>query len=280
MTGHEQPVAPTLDPFSESGDVIISVRGLRVTYGDRQVLNGIDLDIRRGEAMVILGVSGCGKSTLLRQMEGLDRPSAGSIRIKDVDLQNDSAERVAEIRRVVGVSFQSAAMFNSMTVGDNVALPLREHTKLAESTIRLIARMKLQQVGLLGIENLYPTELSGGMRKRASLARALALDPEILFFDEPSAGLDPIIGAGIDRLILGLKRAYRITMVVVTHEMESAFLIADRMCVLDEGRILAVGTRDEIRGHPNPRIQQFVHRIPDHEPTETETYLSGMLGHS
>ena len=162
-----------------------------------------------------------------------------------------------------------------MTVGDNVALPLREHTDLADSTIRLMTRMKLQQVGLSGVEDLYPAQLSGGMRKRASLARALALDPEILFFDEPSAGLDPIIAAGIDQLILRLKEAFGMTMIIVTHEMRSAFLIADRMCMLDGGRILAVGTGEQIRQHAHPRVQQFLQRIPDRLDEGSSTYITG-----
>ena len=225
--------------------------------------------------MVILGPSGCGKSTLLRHLEGLARPVAGSITIAGVDIVNASRPELARLRRVMGVSFQSAAMFNSMTVGENVALPLREHTDLADETIRLVTRMKLQQVGLSGVEDLYPSQLSGGMRKRASLARALAMDPDILFFDEPSAGLDPIIAAGIDQLILRLKETFHMTMIVVTHEMQSAFLIADRMCMLDQGRILAVGTVDEIRAHPHPRVRQFLERKADTFDEGSTHYITG-----
>ena len=263
-------------PHEAGGPPLISVRGLQVRYGARRVLDGVDLDIYRGETMVILGASGCGKSTLLRHMEGLEKPTAGAILVDGLDLAAASDKEMTRIRRLLGVSFQSAAMFNSMTVGDNVALPLREHTGLAESTIRLMTRMKLQQVGLSGVEDLYPTQLSGGMRKRASLARALAMDPEILLFDEPSAGLDPIIAAGIDGLILRLKQAFRMTIVVVTHEMQSAFLIADRMCMLDQGKILAVGTADQIRDHPHPRIQQFVQRVPDAFDEASQEYITGL----
>ena len=262
-------------PHEAGAEPVISVRGLRVRYGDRQVLDGVDLDIYRGETMVILGASGCGKSTLLRHLEGLEKPAAGSICIDGTDIVTASRTEMERVRRLLGVSFQSAAMFNSMTVGDNVALPLREHTDLAESTIRLITRMKLQQVGLSGVENLYPTELSGGMRKRASLARALAMDPEILLFDEPSAGLDPIIAAGIDRLILRLKDAFKMTLIVVTHELPSAFLIADRMCMLDQAKILAVGTVKQILDNPHPRIQQFVQRIADDAPPGSQSYVTG-----
>lgn len=270
---HASPRRPL--PHEAGGEPLICVRGLRVRYGSRQVLDGVDLDIYRGETMVILGTSGCGKSTLLRHVEGLARPSAGSIVVQGVDIVTASRQAMARIRRLLGVSFQSAAMFNSMTVGDNVALPLREHTDLAESTIRLMTKMKLQQVGLSGVEDLYPPQLSGGMRKRASLARALAMDPEILLFDEPSAGLDPIIAAGIDQLILRLKQAFKMTIVVVTHEMQSAFLIADRMCMLDEGRILAVGSVEQIRAHPHPRIQQFVQRVADRFDEAAREYITG-----
>ena len=262
-------------PHQAAGEPLISVRGLKVRYGQRTVLDGVNLDIYRGETMVILGGSGSGKTTLLRHMEGLERPAEGSVTVKGVDLATASRQTLTELRRSMGVSFQSAAMFNSMTVGDNVALPLLEHSTLAESTIRVMIRIKLQQVGLRDVENLYPTQLSGGMRKRASLARALALDPEILFFDEPSAGLDPIIAAGLDDLILHLKEAYRITIIVVTHELASAFLIADRMCMIDEGKILAVGTVDEIRRNPKPRVQQFIRREADAPSPASGAYIMG-----
>ncbi len=262
-------------PREASRDPVISVRDLKVRYGERTVLDGVSLDIYRGETMVILGGSGSGKTTLLRHMEGLQRPTEGRVTVKGVDLATASRTTLTALRRSMGVSFQSAAMFNSMTVGDNVALPLLEHSSLAESTIRVMVRIKLQQVGLTHVEDLYPTQLSGGMRKRASLARALALDPEILFFDEPSAGLDPVIAAGLDDLILHLKSAYPITIVVVTHELTSAFLIADRMCMINEGKILAVGTVDEIRRNPDPRVQQFVRREADEPSEASSSYIVG-----
>ena len=252
---------------------LISVQDLVVRYGENTVLHGVNLDIFPGETMVILGGSGSGKSTMLRHIEALARPTSGRIFIKGVDVTRASEKELVEIRRIMGISFQSAAMFNSMTVGDNVALPLREHTKLAEPTIKLMTRMKLEQVGLGGVEHLYPSQLSGGMKKRASVARALAMDPEILMFDEPSAGLDPIIAAGIDQLILHLKSAFRMTIIVVTHELESAFLIADRLCMLRKGTIIAVGTKDEIRNHDHPRIRQFLDRIPDEVGADQGAYL-------
>lgn len=262
-------------PRQASREAVISVRDLKVRYGERTVLDGVSLDIYRGETMVILGGSGSGKTTLLRHMEGLERPAEGSVTVKGVDLATASRATLTALRRSMGVSFQSAAMFNSMTVGDNVALPLLEHSALAESTIEVMVRIKLQQVGLTHVEDLYPTQLSGGMRKRASLARALALDPEILFFDEPSAGLDPVIAAGLDDLILHLKSAYPITIVVVTHELASAFLIADRMCMINEGKILAVGTVDEIRRNPDPRVQQFIRREANEPSEASSSYILG-----
>ncbi len=254
-------------------DTIVSVRDVVVRYGEKTILSGVNLDIRRGETMVIMGGSGSGKSTLLRRIIGLEKPTSGRIFVKGVDITSCTEKQLNEIRRIMGVSFQSAALFNSMTLADNVALPLREHTKLAEPTIRLMTRMKLEQVGLGDAEKLYPAQLSGGMRKRASVARAVAMDPEILMFDEPSAGLDPIIAAEIDSLILDLKSAFKMTIVVVTHELASAFLIADRMCMLRHGKILAVGTTDDIRNSDNPRIRQFLDRIPDKVTGDHEAYL-------
>ena len=276
MTDSDTTMARPRQPTHQADqDPLISVRDLKVRYGERAVLDGVSLDIYRGETMVILGGSGSGKSTLLRHMEGLEHPAGGSVTVKGVDLATASRKTLTELRRSMGVSFQSAAMFNSMTVGENVALPLLEHSALAESTIRVMIRIKLQQVGLRDVEHLYPTQLSGGMRKRASLARALALDPEILFFDEPSAGLDPIIAAGLDDLIVRLKAAYQITIIVVTHELASAFLIADRMCMIDEGKILAVGTVDEIRRNPDPRVQQFIRRQADEPSPASGSYIVG-----
>lgn len=257
-------------------EAIISVRDVVVRYGDKTILDGVNLDIRAGETMVIMGASGSGKSTLLRRIMGLDKPTSGRIFVKGVDITSASEKELNDIRRIMGISFQSAAMFNSMSLGDNVALPLREHTNLAESTIKLMTRMKLGQVGLAEAEDLLPSQLSGGMRKRASVARAIAMDPEILLFDEPSAGLDPIIAAEIDGLILQLKSAFKMTIVVVTHELASAFLIADRMCMLRHGKILAVGTKDEIRDSEHPRIRQFLDRIPDKVTGGQDEYLQSL----
>ena len=254
-------------------ETVISLRNLRVCYGEREILHGISFDVLPGETLVILGGSGSGKSTLLRTLVGLEKPSAGEIVIKGQDLAKASAAELDEIRRKIGMSFQGGALFGSMTVGENVALPLREHTRLEESTIEIILRLKLEQVGLEGFEYYSPSQLSGGMKKRAAVARALAMDPEILFFDEPSAGLDPIIAAGIDELILQLKRAFRMTIIVVTHELASAFLIADRMLLIDKGNLVALGTPEEMRSSTQPRVRQFLDRVAEPEISGEMDYL-------
>ena len=251
----------------------ISLRNLRVSYGTREILHGISFDVLPGETLVILGGSGSGKSTLLRALIGLEKPTSGEIFIKGQDLAKASAAELDEIRRKIGMSFQGGALFGSMTVGENVALPLREHTRLEDSTIEIILRIKLEQVGLEGFEYYVPSQLSGGMKKRAAVARALAMDPEILFFDEPSAGLDPIIAAGIDELILQLKRAFRMTIIVVTHELASAFLIADRMLLIDRGKVVALGTPEEMRSSTQPRVRQFLDRVPEPEISGEMDYL-------
>jgi len=247
------------------GAPIISVRELRVRYGDREVLHGVNLDIHHGETVVILGSSGSGKSTLLRTMVGLERPYSGEVLAKGVDIGKASEREKAELRKKMGFSFQGGALIGSLTVGENIALPLLEHSALASSTVEVMVRIKLEQVGLSGFENFTPAELSGGMKKRAAFARAIAMDPEILFFDEPSAGLDPITAAGIDNLILNLKKAYAITMVIVTHELASAFLVADRIMVVDKGQIIANGPAQALKDSNHPRVRQFLDRVPDSE---------------
>jgi len=259
-------------------EVVVSVEGLVTHYGQRLILDRVSMEARRGETMVILGGSGSGKSTLLRHIVGLEKPTSGVIRIFGKDIGKLSEEEFNQIRRKMGMSFQGSALFNSMTVGDNVALPLREHTDLEESTIQIMTRMKLEQVGLAGCENHMPSELSGGMKKRAGVARALAMDPEVLLFDEPSAGLDPVIAAGIDELIVKLKAAFGMTIIVVTHELASAFLIADHITVLDKGRVIAAGTREEIQASQHPRVRQFLDRRPDSEMPAGERYVQELLG--
>jgi phospholipid/cholesterol/gamma-HCH transport system ATP-binding protein len=259
--------------MSGQSEAMISLRNLRVSYGEREILHGISFDVKRGETLVILGGSGSGKSTLLRTLVGLESPSSGEIWLKGKNIAAISAAEMDEIRKKVGMSFQGGALFGSMSVGENVALPLREHTKLEDSTIEIILRLKLDQVGLAGFENYMPSQLSGGMKKRAAVARAMSMDPEILFFDEPSAGLDPIIAAGVDQLILDLKKAFHMTIVVVTHELASAFLIADRMVLIDKGNVIAIGTTAEMRSSTHPRVRQFLDRIAEPEVSQELDYL-------
>ncbi|MFN0103766.1 MAG: ABC transporter ATP-binding protein [Bryobacteraceae bacterium] len=242
---------------------MISMRDVSMSYGSRPVLNRVDLDVHRGEILVLLGGSGSGKTTLLKHVLGLAKPDTGCIRISGVDITTCSQSGLAAVRRRIGVAFQAGALFNSLTVADNVALPLRELTHLADSTIELMVWIKLKAVGLSDAAGLYPPELSGGMRKRAAVARAMALDPELLIFDEPSAGLDPIVAAGLDELILFLKNTLGITILVVTHELDSAFRIADRLAMLHQGHLIAVGTKEQFSANPHPRIRQFLNRQPD-----------------
>jgi phospholipid/cholesterol/gamma-HCH transport system ATP-binding protein len=262
---------------------IISVRDLTVCYGSRRVLDGVNLDVERGEVMVLLGGSGSGKSTLLRQIIGLERPYSGTVRVQGIDINRCSARELKAIRRTMGVAFQEAALFNSLTIEENVALPLRELTTLADPVIEIMVYIKLAAVGLGDAGKLRPQELSGGMKKRAAVARAIALDPEILVFDEPSAGLDPIVAAELDELILLLKRTFQMTILVVTHEMASAFRIADRVAMLYRGSLIAVDEKDSFQASTDPRIRQFLDRVPDRIAENIEVQqrmreLAGMTG--
>jgi phospholipid/cholesterol/gamma-HCH transport system ATP-binding protein len=257
----------------EQSGPMISLRDLRVSYSGREILHGITFDVQRGETLVILGGSGSGKSTLLRTLVGLEKPSSGEVWIRGKNFTSISEEERDEIRKHLGMSFQGGALFGSMTVGENVALPLQEHTKLEPSTVEIMVRLKLDQVGLSGFESFLPSQLSGGMKKRAAVARALAMDPEILFFDEPSAGLDPIIAAGIDQLILELKKAFHMTIIVVTHELASAFLIADRMVLINKGDLIAMGTVQEMQNSRHPRVRQFLDRVPEPAVAQELDYL-------
>ncbi len=229
----------------EHAGAVIRVVSLVKRFDERAVLDGVNLDVRAGETMVVMGGSGCGKSTLLRHMVGSMWPDEGHVELFGEDLSRIDDAGLDRMRKRFGILFQSGALFNSMTVGENVALPLIEHTALDADTIDIIVRIKLELVGLREARDLMPAEISGGMKKRAGLARAIALDPEILFYDEPSAGLDPVTSAEIDQLMMDLSRKLGVTSVVVTHEMDSAFRIADRMAVLDAGRMLKVGPRSE-----------------------------------
>ncbi|MBV9607965.1 MAG: ATP-binding cassette domain-containing protein, partial [Acidobacteria bacterium] len=240
-----------------------------VEYDQRRILDGVNLDIEPGETMVLLGGSGSGKSTLLRQIIGLETPKSGTVTIHGIDMSHCSQAELNRVRRSIGVTFQSGALFNSLTLEDNVALNLREHTDLAPSIIHIVVGMLLTAVGLSEFGKLHPQELSGGMKKRGAVARALALDPEILVFDEPSAGLDPVVSAELDELILLLKQTYHMTIIVVTHELTSAFKIADRMAMLHEGAFVAVGTKEEIKNSKNPYVRQFLDGIPSNVAKES-----------
>ena len=261
-----------------TGEAVISIRGVSMSYGARRVLDRVDLDVYRGEILVLLGGSGSGKTTLLKQVLGLTKPESGSIAINGVDITRCSRSELGAVRRRIGVAFQAGALFNSLSVEENVALPLRELTRLADSTIKLVVWMKLIAVGLADAGSLYPPELSGGMRKRAAVARAMALDPEILIFDEPSSGLDPIVSAGLDELILFLKRSFGVTILVVTHELESAFHIADRVAMLYQGRLIAVDKKERFVHDAHPRIRQFLDRQPDAAPgVAAEEFIASYL---
>ena len=265
--------------MAEQSENLIEVRDLVVKYGERTVLDGINLTVKRGEVFVILGGSGCGKSTLLRNLVGLMRPHSGQILIDGQDFTAMSDEERIAMRKKMGMCFQGSALFNSLTVGDNVALPLREHTKLEASTIDIMTRIKLELVGLGGFENYMPSELSGGMKKRAGLARTMAMDPVVIFYDEPSAGLDPIVAAGLDMLIRKMQQTFNLTSVVVTHEMESVKLIADRVCMLDRGRVVCINDLPGLQKHDHPFVQQFFERRPNDEGAgDAEEYLRSLTG--
>lgn len=257
---------------------VIEVENLVVRYGQREILHRIHFNVAAGEIMVIMGGSGSGKSTLLRHLLGLNRPASGSIRLLGQDITRLNTRQMLELRKNIGVSFQGGALFNSMTVGENVELPLVEHTKLDPQTIRIMARMKLEVVNLAGFEHLMPSELSGGMIKRAALARAIVMDPKLLFFDEPSAGLDPVVSAELDELILRLREAMNMSIVVVTHELESAFKIADRITVLDQGHVLMSDTTEAVKNADNERIQNLLNRRPRQEQIDPEEYLARLTG--
>lgn len=276
-------VARFREPGADAGEPVVEVRDLVARYDQQVVLNGIDLDVRRGEIVAILGGSGSGKSTLLRAMVGLLQPVSGTARVLGVDMSTAPAEERDAVYRNLGMVYQGGALFSSMTVFDNVALPLREHTDLASDIINIAVRMKLGVVGLSGFERRFPSELSGGQRKRVAFARAIAVDPPLLFADEPSAGLDPRIGRGLDDLIRRLCRAFNMAVVVVTHEMESVRVIADRIIMLGAqpggARALFTGTYAEMEACTDPEVQAFLQRKALQEPrTEAVEILKQLVG--
>ena len=256
----------------------IEVNKLVTHYGTRKILDDVSLNIDEREIMIIMGGSGSGKSTLLRHLLGLHTPTSGSIRLLGTDITTASSSELYALRRNMGVSFQGGALLSSMTVGENVQLPLREHTELDEATMGIMARLKLELVNLGGFEHLMPAQLSGGMIKRAALARAIVMDPKLLFFDEPSAGLDPVAASELDDLILKLRESMNMTIVVVTHELDSAFKIADRITVLDQGKILMSDTVDAVKNSKISRVQDLLNRRSRHEEINAEDYLNRLTG--
>ena len=245
---------------SEDTETVVTVDSLCSEYGGRRILNAIDFKVNRGEIFVIMGRSGSGKTTLLRHLVGLRRPTSGRVSILGKSIFEISRSELFAVRLKTGVAFQTGALINSMTLIDNIELPLKQNTQLDSSTIRIMSRMKLEMMAIADAEDLMPSELSGGMLKRAGLARAMVMDPEILFFDEPSSGLDPVTSAELDEQILGLRSALGITIIAITHDLESALKVADRILVLNEGQILEIGTVNEIRNSRNESVQLLLSR--------------------
>ncbi len=246
-----------------AAETVIEVRDLTAGYGERPILQGVSFDVLRGEILCVIGASGCGKTTLLKHITGLLRAEAGSIRYWGRELAGMGDKELADFSRRIGLSFQGGALFNSMTVGENIALPVAEAGPIAPELLGVLVSLKLGLVGLSGYENLMPSELSGGMKKRVGFARAIALDPEIVFFDEPSAGLDPITSAGLDEIILDIRRLLGATLVVVTHELSSINAIADRILMLDRGGVVFDGSLKAAAESEIPRLRQFFERKAD-----------------
>lgn len=251
------------ESLADEREVVVRVEGLTAAFGDEVILHDVSFRIRAGEVFVILGGSGSGKSTLLKHIVGLEKPVSGSIEFDGKDVTKLSKKEIYAMRKQMGMLFQGSALFNSFNIFDNIAFPLRQHTKLSEKAIKTLIKMKLEMVGLRGVEHLMPSQLSGGMTKRAGLARAIIMDPQIVFYDEPTSGLDPISAGVINELILDLNRKLGVTSVVVSHDIDSALLIADKVIILFAGEIIAMGTPEEIRSSTDPKVVQFITGSPD-----------------
>ncbi len=259
---------------------MIKVQNLVKRYGNITASNHLNCHFEKGKVTVILGGSGSGKSTLLRQITGLERPDEGSVYFDGQDLATVNKKELYEIRKKMGMLFQGSALFNYLNIFENIAFPLREHTQIADNIIKTIVTMKLEMVGLRGTEELMPSQLSGGMMKRVGLARAMVMDPKIIFYDEPTSGLDPISTGVIDKLIKDLNQALNITSVVVSHDIESCFRIADNIIILFYGDIIAAGTADEIKNSDDLRVKQFINGEPEGPIPFTRTdknYLDEIL---
>ena len=244
--------------FVKTKEIIIKISDLHKSFGDEKILKGVNLKIRRGETIVIIGCSGCGKTVLLRHIIGLIKPDFGIVEVDGVDISKISDNELDKIRRKFGMLFQSAALLNSLTVEENIKLGLQEHTNLSEEDMDKIVKNKIGIVGLDGAQRLKPADLSGGMRKRVGLARAISMDPEIILYDEPTTGLDPVRAASINKLILELENTLNTTSIVITHDIVSTYQIADRIAMLYNGIIIQVGTVQEIKNTDNPIVKQFI----------------------
>ncbi len=248
---------------SAPGEPVIRIENLMKRFGDRPVYDAVSFDVMEREITAVIGLSGEGKSTLLRILSGTMKPDGGRVLVRGKDITSLSPDELRDWQKRFGMLFQGSALFQSMTVGENVALPILEHTELDRSVVDLMVKLKLEMVGLWGFENFRPSQLSGGMQKRVALARAIALDPELIFCDEPTAGLDPIVASVIVKLIMDLREKLRITAVVVTHDVEYAFRMADRVIMLYRGRVVVSGSPEELRNHPDPVLQQFLSGSPE-----------------
>jgi len=249
---------------NQKKEVVISIKNVSKIFNGRTVLKDINLDIYKGERLIIIGGSGCGKSTLLRCLINVYQPDSGSLKFFGTELVGLKDEKkMDDIRKRFGILFQNGALYNSLTVGGNVALPIKEHSDLAQSVIDIMVKVKLELVGLRDFHDLMPSQISGGMQKRVALARAIALDPEVLFYDEPTSGLDPIMTAVIDELIVELNKKMNMTSVVITHDMASAYRIAHRIVMLYKGEVIATGTPEEIKNSQNKLVQQFIQGLAD-----------------
>ena len=264
-------------PNIENTQSSVSVSGLSATLSGKPILNNINFEVGQGEIFVIIGGSGTGKTTLMRALLGLIQPDSGTITINGLPCTPKSPEILKKIRQQIGVAFQNGALLNSMTVLENVELPLLANTFLDKKTIRIMSRLKLEMLNLLEAEDLVPSQLSGGMLKRASLARAIATDPKILFFDEPSAGLDPPNAASLDELLLKLKDTYGMTIVAVTHSMESAKKIADTVLVLKEGEICWLGSKPELEKTDEPYVRSFLNRSPISQQRKSTEFVDRLI---
>ncbi|MGC8578533.1 MAG: ABC transporter ATP-binding protein [bacterium] len=238
----------------------ITIKGLKKSFGNNLVLDGVDLNIESGKTTVIIGQTGCGKSVLIKHIIGLLKPDAGEVLVNGVDITKLKRRDFASILRNFGVLFQSSALFDSMTVGENVAFPLIEHTNLPQSKIMEIVKEKLAIVGLKGVEHLYPAELSGGMKKRVGLARAIALDPKVLIFDEPTTGLDPVMSDTIDNLIINTQKHLGVTSIVISHDIPGTFKIAHWIAMLYKGKVVLYGSPDDFKNTKDPIVRQFLER--------------------